>query len=380
MREVGRALSRYDGCTVYSRLATILSVPASSLFADDSSCYASALIGEVEDKGIGRISARDNVSHGIALGFLYRAVLGGPKTTRIAPSILGRAYRAAIQIGDDQFREFVVTGAILDRDFDMYGIFLTSALENAGNRIDKADFRQLLRSQFEERRNWFVNNIPSPIVREEIQTNIQWMNPKRRRRRVFPGTTAEHRIQPVNTGLEPADKSIDDHFHLRWEWARHMGHMDGKTLTPSGRKIAILAQSVANLNSMFWLAPTLECAKRVGIVSKLPETVFSGWDLLRPDGAEQEPDDQMAHKVANFMESAFNAIRLRAFAQAPLATVILYVYFQEAAFGRKVNARKLFQKIMKERRETMNCMLLGILEDSQYRLRKVSLSAPVPRV
>lgn len=360
-REVGRALSRYDGQTTYVKggLGTILSVPASSLFSESSSCFASVLSAEVEaTRKLGKRAVEAALSHGISLGFLTRVIPGGPQTAKIALSPLGRAYRAALDLGDNSFRDFLVVGAILDRDFDMYGLLLACALEGEQGIADKSDFHARLNSLLQQRRDWFKDHIPSPLVREEMSAHIQWMN--------------------RSPGL--ADKSINDHFTMRCEWARHLAHMDAsKALTQSGRNIAARVQSAAGRNSMFWLSPTPECARKVGIVADVSKSVFSGWELLRPDGPETEPEQEMIRRLADFMESAFDAIRLRSFAQASLAAVIPYVLYQETVLGRKVNARKLFRKVLEERRETLHCMLLGILEDSQYRLRKVSISAPVAR-
>lgn len=369
-REVGRALSRYDGHTtnVKGGLETILSVPASPLFSESPSHLALVLSSETEaTRGVGKRAAEANLSHGISLGFLTRIIPGGPKTAKISLSPLGRAYRAALRLRDSAFRDFLVTGAILDRDFDMYGLLLKCALESERHTADKTDFQERVKSLLQQRRDWFLGHVPSPIVREEISAHIQWMGQSRK---------SAH-IQRVGQSRELADTSINYHFNMRCEWARHLKHMDkNRELTRLGREIAARVQSVSSSNSMFWLAPTPECARKIGIVADASESVFSGWELLRPKGPECAPDQEMIRQLADFMVAAFDAIRLHSFAQAPLSAVLPYVLYQEEFLGHKVDARNLFQKVLKEHRETLHCMLLGVLEDSQYRLREVSLSAP----
>ena len=369
-REVGRALSRYDGQTtrVKGGLETILSVPASPLFDVHASCLAALLNRETQEQvGIEERSSAVNLLHGINLGFLYRAVPAGQNLSKIALSSLGRAYRAALKGNNVPFRDFLVVGAILDHDFDLYGMLLDHASENesgaaASNSVrEQIDgFRRRLEDMCKQRQAWLDAHIPSRPVKERIATYIQWLQPSGK--------------------LVDAPKTIEHHFNLRRQWGRHLGHLDEKNkLTKLGHDICQRVRSVVSGNSMFWIAPAPDCARKVGVVSNVAECIFSGWDLLRPSGPEKSPGSEMVQGVADFMESAFDAVRLHSFAQAPLAVVIPYVHYQEHLLGYKVNLRSLFQMILEQRRDTLHCALLGVLENSQYRLRKIPISARVVR-
>ena len=368
-REVGRALSRYDGQTtnVMGGLETILSVPASPLFDKNPSCPALTLSSEMETRGVGKRSAEAGLSHGISLGFLSRAVPGSPKTAKIALSPLGRAYRAALQRDDAQFQSFLVAGAVLDRDFDMYGLFLKCALENEQGKADKSDFREKVRSLQQQRRDWLHAHVLSPVARDSIRAHIQWMAPGQGAR--AHASYPNFRVQRMSASRELTDKSINDHFNMRRQWAKHLSHVGAEeSLTGEGRSIAFRVRSVVGPNSMFWLAPTLECVRKIGGVAEIPERILSGWDLLRPDSSESEADDEMIRRIAEFMLESFSAIRLRIFKQAPLSAVIPFVHFQEMLLGQRVNLRDTFDAVMKRHRGVFHCLLSSVPAECHYQV------------
>ena len=359
MQEVGRALSRYDGYSTYVNLETILSVPTSVLFESNPSCYAAELISEVEKQGISRRAAQDCLRHGISLGFLERIISRGgmlrletgsmkkiDETARIALSPLGRSLRAAGKLDNNKFQNFLVTGVLLDHDFDMYGLLLKSASKNHARRVNLAEFGEQFRELIQQRNEWLEWNIFVRPMRDQVYSYVQ---------------RATRNIK---------DTSIKHHFSMRQQWAKHLLHIDNKgLLTDIGYDYARLIAGIESKNSMFWLAPTSECLNKLGAPSKKSDSIFSAWDLLRPDMPESDPRVDMIQRVADFMESAFGIIRLRVFAQAPLAAVIPYIYFQEVRLNQRVNIRATLDAVIRENRETFYCMLTANPEESHYQLR-----------
>ena len=362
-REVGRALSRYDGHTTYAKLETILGVPASGLFEENPSCYAAELISEVEKQNIGRIGAQAHLRHGISLGFLERVTSvggiqgGGRKTkidetARIALSPLGRAYRAAGILGNSEFRRFLVVRGVLDGDFDIYGLFLKSALENSGH-ADLAKFGEQVRILLRQREQWLEREIPVRPVRERVSACVSW----------------------VRRGI--SETSVRHHFNMRRQWAESLSHIDkSRMLTDVGNDVAARVASAAERNSMFWLAPSPECVKKMGGNPEGAGSVSSAWDLFRPNAEESAPEDEMVRAVAEFMGAAFNSMRLRVFAQAPLAAVIPYVHFQESRFNRRVDLRGLFEAVLRQHRDVFRCMLTAIPAECHYQLQASSSARP----
>lgn len=395
-REVGSALSRYNGVSSRVGLDSILALATSPLFDEKSSRYAWELIGEIKERtpDIGQKAAESLLSHATVLGFLYRPVPGNATTAQFALSAQGKAYRAAHKLQDAEFGDFLKRGSLLDNDFDMYGLFLRCALEEKQGRAVEADFGAAFSKMVQERKAWLNGHASSPVIKGRIEEYTQWPGHKRdtggqasRRGGIWRSNRQKADTSPTSARGVSAkyekrredleDKSIKEHFGMRWQWARDLGHADdNKALTAKGRELAErVVGLVRHHNSMFWLAPTPECVQKVGLVFERPygDSVCSGWDLLRPPaGSEGDLEPRMVSEVADFMESAFSTLRQRAFAQASLAAVMPYVYFQESKYGHRVEARAFFHEILQRRRGTLYCMLLGVLENSQYRRRVAS--------
>ena len=356
-REVGLSLSRYDGYSTYAKLETILKISTSEIFKEHPSCYAAELISEVESQGVSRRSAQDHILHGISLGFLERIISSGgmfkpesgstkkiDETARIVPSALGRSLRAAQELGEDEFQHFLIAGTILDHDFDMYGLLLRTALEDENNKVHLKKFSQGFTDMLDARRAW-VDTIPEQFIKEKIGESASGIN------RELKKTTIKH------------------HYDLRRQWAKYLEHIDkNDVLTDTGCAYARSITSSVSKNSMFWIAPTAECVKKMGILGNCTESVHSAWDLFRPDEPESAPEDEMIRQVATFMKEQFNAIRLRIFAQAPLASIVPYIYFQEIDQGKKVDIHAFLDAVLKEYRSTFYCLLTKNIEECYYQL------------
>ena len=335
----------------------------SALFDDKPSCYAAELISEVEMQGVSRRAAYDHLQHGISLGFLERIISSGgiskpesgtvrkiDETARITLSPLGRTLRAADRLQLHKFRDYVITTALLDRDFDMYGLLLKAAGDNDESAADLIDFRRYLRDLLQQRKEWLDRHVPTRPVREQVSSYAAWTNRK------------------------ISDTSIKHHFNMRRQWARDLFHTEQTNkmpdiLTDAGKQLARQIAAVASRNSMFWLAPSHECGRKLGIVSMPAETVFSARDLFRPDSTEAQPGAEMLHEVVEFMKDAFEIIRLRAFAQAPVAAVIPYVHFQEFCRNERVDVNKILNAVIKNHRDIFYCMLTATPQDCHYQLR-----------
>lgn len=353
IRNIGRALSRYDGYATYAKLENILSVPESDLFGEHPSCYAAMLISELDEKGIARVAAQAHLRHGMALGFLERVHSSGGRasvagmtrvdeTARMALAPMGRALRAAQRAEYADFRQFLVTGALLDNDFDMYGLMLVTAMKN-DHKAERADFAKGLESCRKERAQWLAEQIPVRATREQIE-----------------GQTPRKAL---------SDKSVQHHFNLRRQWAKSMGHLDKNDgLTDTGFDLAERLDAVRQENSMFWIAPSSECANKVGVMGAVGG-IDSAWQLLRPEVPEGAPDTELVRRTAAFMQEAFAIMRLRVFAQTPLAAIIPFVHFQEVQLGKRADLRQTFDAVLRDSRDSIHCMLTATPEECHYQLR-----------
>ena len=398
-REVGRALSRYDGYSTYAKLESIISIPASPMFDKNSSCHVADIVARaIESEGGGRPGYIENrVKHAISLGLLERAIPGGraadavvfPRremkrigiggkvelvaipgrherkgragplddkeakmsnaAMKVALSPMGRACRAAIRMDDEEFRNFLATRILLDRDFDMCGLMLECALKNEKGEIVGEEFSREIAELLQQRKGWLeAMNNSSPIVADRVRNHVQWASPRR----------------------ELGEVSVRHHLRMRRQWAASLGHLDQsrRFLTDEGRALARQIRSAIGRNGMFWLAPSPECAQKMGIDSVNSDAVCSAWDMLRCSEPAAAPGPRMIEQTAAFMKSAFQWMRMSVLAQAPLASVIPYVYFLETRFNERVgDMRDFFADILRKHRD-IHCVLRGVLEDTQYRL------------
>ena len=356
-REVGLSLSRYDGYSTYARLETILKISTSDIFKERPSCYAAELISEVENLGVSRRVAQDHILHGISLGFLERIISSGgifkpesssakkiDETARISLSPIGRTLRAAQKLEENKFQNFLITGAILDHDFDMYGLLLKTALENSLNKICFDEFKLEFRNMQKKRQLW-VNKIPTQFIKDKMGNHMSRSSRKLK------------------------ETSIKHHYNLRRQWAKHLMHIDEReVLTKMGCEYARSISSVMSKNSMFWIAPTTECIKKIGVSEDTAEVTHSAWDLLRPDETVSNPEEEMIQQVAAFMEERFNSVRLQIFAQASLASIVPYIYFQEVNRKKKVDIYTFLNAVLKQYRSTFYCLLTKNVQECYYQL------------
>ena len=75
-------------------------------------------------------------------------------------------------------------------------------------------------------------------------------------------------------------------------------------------------------------------------------------------------------KTAEYMESAFEFIRLTNFKQSSLNIVVPYIRFLERQVGEAVNEKLVFQKVLDSAREKFVCTLRANLAKSHYHIRE----------
>lgn len=401
-RELGRALSRYNGYTNYPKLERIADIIAGDdegdLFAGKPYRYAHEVIEKFMSRGKKdkQRSAEVYLQHAIAFGFLYRAVPGSARlhtqsmrrgraaparmvpggarlraqskkrvesNSHIALSSLGRAYRSAAALPDEEgvaFRRWLWEYVLLDADFDMYGLLLKLSLANNAKFIERKPFEDAYKSMEIKRNEWLKGCIPSPAVRERVESHIQWKVPK---------DSPRVRNQTDNSIRELNSTTCGYHHSQRKGWARGnvLQHADSAgRLTEYGMRFARLLPPL-DARPLFWIGPHFECTNSLFLkVAGIPREQCSPvWDWLtqasHPDGEHRnEYDEAFVDAVANHMKRGYPYLRLAMFDQAALDTVLPYIHF--LAHQRKIDLDKdavhrILADVFKNHRATFVCTL-----------------------
>lgn len=350
-RELGRALSRYNGYTNYPKLERIADIivgdDEGDLFAGRPYRYAHEVIEKFMSKGQQgkQRNAEVYLQHAIAFGFLYRAVPGGTRSrpqskrrmesnSHIALSSLGRAYRSAAALPDEQgiaFRRWLWEYALLNADFDMYGLLLKLSLANNAKFIERKPFEDAYKSMEANRNEWLKERVLSPAVRERVEKHIQWKIPEHSRR--TPNSSDSNTDVSVRV---LSSTTYGYHHSQRKGWAResvlqHLGATGN--LTESGKRFARLLPSL-DAHPLFWIGPHFECTnthflKAAGIPREQCSPV---WDWLAhasrtDDENRNKYDATFVDDIAKHMKLGYSYLRLATFDQAALDTVVPYIHF-----------------------------------------------------
>ena len=381
-RELGRALSRYNGLTNSPKLDLIADAVASPLFASRSFSYAIHL-RKFFGESVKERSAEVHIGHGIRLGLWYRALPGASfrsaglkskleATSHIALTPLGRTCRAATMGGMDEFRKFILTFALLESDFDMYGLLIKMTQENDGRAPSLEAFISRFYRICRLRLEWMKNHFPSGLQRQrvDIQRHVQWIG-----RRLGSGKSGRKRDFVPDEIFEFDGETPAHHLNQRKKWAREtLAHLDGSgSLTESGRDLAGCLPDVES-EPFFWLGPSKECASvRIIAIAKIsPNQCAPSWQLLRPRGMQQDQSvkDKMMEKTANFMVSTFDSMKLGMFKQSSLDVVAPYVYFLEREYSGRVEEREFFRLLLDRHRDKFVCLMQPKLSQSHFHLRR----------
>jgi len=368
MAEIDKAISRYDGHTTYAKMANIVQILVSPLFDEKPACYVAELIPEIqrmlgrEDSASNtkkRVAADAHIQHGISLGLLERVISGGEmshygikskidETMRVAPSSLGRTCRVAIKKENYSLEKFLLTYALLEHDFDMYGLLIKLTAESEErSAVYKKKFTSGANTIYSQRKQWLEKKAPANI------------------KHLFQKYMREDDVR--------RNRTIEHHFNLRVRWAKDLGHLHNADnllrITDSGKQLAdSIVKQVGQ--SMFWIAPSRECVRKVGIIDERAEEIFSAWDILRPAREKSDPSEEIVERIAEFMISAYEHIRLRVFNQAPLGAIIPYIHFLECQLNQKVDIKKAFRTVLHRHRDRFSCMLGAVPQKSVYKLRR----------
>jgi len=368
MKEINKAISRYDGHTTRAKMENIIQILISPLLDEKPSCHVAELIPEIQ-KMLGkkdtessdkkRVSADAHIRHVISLGLLENVVSSRrishhnlkskiDEAALITTTFSGRACRAAVKQRDDGFKKFLLTHALLEHDLDMYGLLITLIAEGGARDAVKDAFTKKVTEIHHQREQWLSEMRMPPGIKAYFQKHMRQDTRK-------PETTIRY------------------HFDMRVEWAEYLEHIHKSkselNLSNSGNALANLVHNRIRENSMFWIAPTAECIKKTGIAGGKAEKIFSAWDILRPLGEEGEPCDEIIKKTADFMGSAYKHIRLRMFNQAPLGAVIPYIHFLEHQQNLKVHVKKTFQAVLRLYQDEFSCTLGAVPQINLYHLR-----------
>lgn len=383
-RELGRALSRYNGYTNYPKLERIADIITGDgegdLFAGKPYRYAHEVIEKLMSQGKKgkQRSAEVYLQHTIAFGFLYRAVPGGARSrpqskrrmesnSHIALSSLGRAYRSAAALPDEEsvaFRRWLWEYALLDADFDMYGLLLKLSLANNAKFIERKLFEDAYKSMEAKRNEWLKDRIPSPAVRERVEKYIQWKIPERSRR------TSNSSDSNIDASVRVLSSTTYGYHHSQrkgWACGSILQHANGAgNLTEAGEHFARLLPSL-DAHPLFWIGPHFECTnthflKAASIPREQCSPVWGWLTHASRDGNENrnEYDTAFVDAVAKHMESGYPYLRLATFDQAALDTAVPYIHF--LAHRRKIDlngdaVHGIFADVFKTHRATFVCTL-----------------------
>lgn len=380
-RELARALSRYNGLTNSADINLLTEVVTSDNFSAPFR-YAHEVIREFEEKGIAPRRAEVHLQHAIAFGFLHRATGGATRahpqlakrreaTAHIILSPLGRAMRAAANLESEQknrFRLFLWEYALMERDFDMYGLLLKAAEENDGDFVDEKQFEEKFYYLRQQQIDWMREKFNAP-VREEIQRRLPWIG-----HRVGEGQTGRRRVFERDALFRFSGETPRHHYRQRKKWARDMGHVDSDgRLTKTGKRLAEMLPSV-EVKPFFWLAPREEHSRSrfIGLADIPKRQCAPAANLLCHAQTPSEAQaNELAKQTAEYMEKCFDSLRLGGFKQASLDAVVPYVYFLERELGVKIDDEKeVFRAVLRDYRDKFVCTLRVNLSQSHYWLRK----------
>lgn len=401
-RLLGRAFSRYNGLTNSARLEYITQLITAdigkengNLFDGKPFLYAHEVIKKFENyknpekpEDYGEISRSSEVllQHAVSFNFLYRAVSGGKSMysklakkveslSHIALTPLGRALRSSRCLGSNagNFKLFLWEYALLERDFDMYGLIIKMAEENDGKMVDVTEFFDKFDDIRRKQIEWMKKEISRAASREKIQHHISWIGDE-----VWTGKYHGRQQKKCKRQFE-LDKlfclnqtSKGHHHGQRIRWAQRFGHISNHKLIEHGILFAKKLPSTDH-SPFFWLGPPTECAESRWLsatkISTFPRA--PAWNLLRPsDTTPTTPSDEFVTKVAKYMVSSFDLIRLTNFKQSSLDVIVPYVYFLEDRFGKRVDVKVLFQRVLDRNREKFVCTLRADLAKSHYHIRE----------
>ena len=272
----------------------------------------------------------------VGLGLIYRVGEGStPKVNRFALHPAGATVRAALAHEEEGLLRYVLMGLVLQADCDFYGLILDILQET---NVSVAELRQLFKNRYQKLRlgrvKWLESAFPNSVLRNRIMSKIHWIQLDR------SGTTASLK--------EVSNSFARHHVTPRLGWARWFGHIRNLVdITEDGTELVKAIRESSN--EYIWLGPqkgTLE-GLRIPEREQRKGPWSPSWNLLRPPRIEASDTDVnlLVDNVSGFMDTHYEHLRLVNANQAPLASVLPYIYFTEQKLGYSVEENLVFDRI-----------------------------------
>lgn len=345
--ELVKSLARYVGYTTGAfRLDRIAEL--TTYFDDRPAVLTLEVVKLIEKK----FDVKARYAHGVidfavSLGFLKR-VAGGGRAGRLVLTDFGRAYRSALGLTLKEYRGYLLTFSLLEFDADVYALLLELALNEPlpkGKQLH-ALFSERVHCLREERLRWVNEAFPDPRLRERIIS--------KEGRLLVPWLTSEG----TKLSALPVEPDFARHHAApRRGWAIELGHLQPDCFTShSGR--AVLARLRAGGPKYFWLGPTPGCLEKLHVAESPPPAAHApAWSILRPPPATPVTRDQTYSEIcdalAEFMKEAYRFVRLVNTNQAPIHSVLPYLYFRELSSGQRVDKEEILRDLFRRHEERL---------------------------
>ena len=368
-KDFANSLGRYYRNPGEIDLALLLEICGSDLFSRHTYTYPPKIIELVKSRGGDQAQAERHISHGISLG-LFEIAVPGVKINRthkfspfchVAVTARGRIARAAARTGREEFGKFILTAALLETDFDIYGLMLKMAEENNGQLPDAPTIAAQFNKIILTRKQMLADHLPTQLTGTiaPIVKKVKWRN-------LLTGPPFG-REAPRKASVRLEEKTIIAYLNQRIRCAQgHLGHLNAqRQLTPAGHAVAA---QLPLANEHFMLGPSATTAqnKIISFVPLNPKFYGPIWNFLRPAArlaAAAQP--ALKQEMADFMREVLPEIKMGMFNWASLETVTPYLYWREVACGGRVNEKEFFQELLKENKK-LKCLQQPRLSQSYY--------------
>ena len=356
--DLAKALSRHIGYTTgayyIDRIASI-----TAEFRDKPSLYQFELTRYLAgwSSGGSQRSSEDYTSgiinFAVGLGIIYKVSSGATsRVNRFAITPEGSTIRSALAHEENDLVKFTLTGLVLESDSDAYVLLLdildeTSVSGPALHNLFQDRFRQLR----DERMVWLYSAFPNRILRGRIESKTSWAD-SRTSRTLKNRTTSDRALGPL------ASHFGRHHVTPRLGWAEWFNHIDRRkasskadllTLTPDGREL--LTTLRANSSRYTWLGPRsgTQEALRIPMSHQKVGPFSPAWELMRPKNTKDSESaiQTLACHVADFMRTHYNTLKLVHANQAPVSSVLPFIYYQERNLGYQVPTELVLDRLFR---------------------------------
>ena len=338
-RSLGRALSRHIGYTTgaykLDRIAATTNLLKGRPYRYELELLK-YLTDSSEGAGVKERYAEGILNFAVGLGLVDRPPVGGG-LPRLILTPAGRAYAAARALEKPDLADLILTHCLLDRDADYYLLILDLVEQGVAEETSRADaFAAAIYSQRVWRAGWLSDTFPNAVLLKRIVEHVGWLS-----------VTAGDKLKFDDVGRNYGRH----HSAPRIGWAKQLGHIDDRNaLTEQGAELR--TRLLAGRESFFWLGPPEQCARvmRLGVSELGPRE--PAWNVLRPTARQQADEalDDLADELADWMGEAFDTVRLATSNQAPIDSVLPYLYLRERELGRLVDEQDILRRVFSRHR------------------------------